>query len=900
MKRNPLRVLLCLALVLLLSAEFVPAAFGADSTFEKSISAFPESYRVKLRELHKIYPEWEFQAMDTGLNWNDAVNVESSGGRSLIDVYDSYSDVFKSKNTGDYNYSSGRYIQKDGGFCTANKYCVSYFMDPRNFLNEENIFQFELLRFDDSFTVDSVDLVLSGTFMYNKKITYVTSSGASKTMNQTYAEVIYEAGEMYDINPCYLASKIRNEIGSTPSGSVTGRNSSYPGIYNFYNIGASDGAGAITRGLAWAAGRDGTYHRPWTTPKKSIVGGAEYIASTYIGKGQFTGYYQRFNVNPDSYYSTYEHQYMTNVSGATIQGYSAYRSYLSMGLLEGHFIFSIPVYRNMPGAANNKGTLKLADAASQTVTVSTDSAINVRTGPSTNYDRLGFTLARGTKLTVLGTYATDSRYFDSILRYPFWYYVKFKYDGTAYKGYVPAGFTSVTTTKTVAPGLYAPKYSTTNKSLYFKYVSMDARICSVVDDTKLKFLKTGTCNVMAYDSTGRYAMVKYKVSSSAGPNPTEEQPVELDSELGKVDGLRQTNVTQTGFTLSWNAVSGAKGYRVLRYHPATDETETLTTTKKTAFTLKDLAPGSTMQLTVMAYTKENGETIWGEASEPLQAMTVPNGPEAVSQSKSTSNSVTMTWSGVEGAKSYQLVRYDEARDDFVSVKITKGNAGTASGLSAASSYWLKVRAIVSIGGKDYYTPYSLTLTAKTGPAQATGLKQTAATTNSVSLAWNAAAKADSYIVCRVNESNGELTEIGRTSATSYTVQGLSSGASAVYTVKSSRVEDEIDYDGTKSNEVLGASKPVQVTGLQQYSTKSTCLKLKWNAVHNAEGYCVYRVSDTGSYKKVATVTDNKALVKSLSPATSYDFVVRAYIRANGTVYWGDYSDTLRAKTNPSK
>ena len=513
MKRSRFCALFCAALILALLLSFAPMSFAADGSFEKSIADFPESYRVKLRELHTVYPNWEFQAIDTGLDWDAAVNTESSGGRSLVDISENYSYLFKSKNTGDYDYGSSRYIAKDGGFCAANKFCVSYFMDPRNFLTEENIFQFELLSFDESFTVAAVDLVLSGTFMYNKKITYVTDSGESRTMNETYAEVIFQAGKTYDANPCFLASKIRSEIGSSPSGSVTGRNSTYPGIYNFYNIGASDGAGAITRGLAWAAnGKDGTYGRPWTDPKKSIMGGAEFLVNTYIGKGQFTGYYQRFNVNPHGYYQVYSHQYLTNISGAAEQGYSTYRSYLSMGLLQQRFIFSLPVYRNMPGASNYAGTLKLNDASSQTVKVSTTSAINVRTGPSTYNDRLAFTVSPGTSMTVLGVSFTDSRYPDSILKYPVWYYVKFQYEGTAYKGYVPAQFTTAVSVVTVAPGLYAPKYSTGNRSLYFRYVSLDARMCTIVDETRLKFLKEGVCDVLAYDSSGRAAVVRYKIS----------------------------------------------------------------------------------------------------------------------------------------------------------------------------------------------------------------------------------------------------------------------------------------------------------------------------------------------------------------------------------------------------
>ena len=901
MKRNTCRALLCLALSVLLVFSALPLCIAADAAFEKSIADFPESYRVKLRELHAAHPNWEFTAIDTGVDWGEAVDVESSGGRSLVEISDNYANAFKSKNTGDYNYSSSSYIQKDGGFCTANKFCVSYYMDPRNFLNEENIFQFELLSFDDSFTVEAVDLVLSGTFMYHKKITYVTSSGESKTMKQTYAQVMYEAGMTYDVNRCSLPSKIRNEIGSTPSGSVTGRNSSYPGIYNFYNIGASDGAGAITRGLAWAAStKDGSYGRPWTDPKKSIMGGAEFLVNTYIGKGQFTGYYQRFNVNPDGYYNMFDHQYMTNISGAASQGYSSYRSYLSMGLLDMHFIFSLPVYKNMPGAADNSGTLQLADAASQTVKVSTSSAVNVRTGPSTNYDKMAFTVSPGTQMTVLGTYVTDSHYYDSILRYPVWYRVKFVYDGTAYKGYIPAGFTTVQTQKTVAPGLYVPKFTTTNSSLFFKYVSMDARICTVVEDTKLKFLKEGSCFVLAYDSTGRYAMVNYKVSSAAGPNDISDPGVTVGG-IGQVSGLSETKVSASGFTLSWNAVPDATGYRIYRYNSETGKQDVVKNTKKTSYAFKNLAAGTTLQLRVRAYSKDSsGNVVWGTPSAPFNAITIPPGPEQLSQSDSTSNSVTLEWSPVKGANRYQLVKYDTDLERFVSVQLTEGNTLSVSALLPATDYLFKVRAVVTIGGKDYYTPYSTEIAAKCGPSPVTGLVQSDAQARSVTLAWDPCSDAQAYEVFRFEADTGMLTSLGRTKNTSYTIGKLPSGSNALYVVKSYRTENGTVFHGTASEEVFATTLPSMVIGLRQYSTKQTCLKLTWSPVSHASGYCVYSVRADGTYKKISKVENNKAVVKGLKPGTKYQYAVRAFIRANGKVYWGAYSDIYTAKTNPAK
>ena len=153
-----------LALVMLISS--VPMASAATKTFEQQLKSFPESYKPYLRTLHKKHPKWVFEAFDTGLNWDYAVDSEHAGNKSLVIASSSYTDLFKSVASGDYDPSSGYYYQKDAGFCRANRLAVAYYMDPRNFLNSEEIFQFEYLASNPMIqTLEGVERILDGTFM---------------------------------------------------------------------------------------------------------------------------------------------------------------------------------------------------------------------------------------------------------------------------------------------------------------------------------------------------------------------------------------------------------------------------------------------------------------------------------------------------------------------------------------------------------------------------------------------------------------------------------------------------------------------------------------------------------------------------------------------------------------
>lgn len=94
------------------------------------------------------------------------------------------------------------------------------------------------------------------------------------------------------------------------------------------------------------------YLRPWNTPYKAIVGGALYISSGYISKGQYTSYLKKYNVNPNGYYSVYNHQYQTNIAAPSSEAYSTWKAYDKVGYMEKGdksfpFVFTIPVYEKM-------------------------------------------------------------------------------------------------------------------------------------------------------------------------------------------------------------------------------------------------------------------------------------------------------------------------------------------------------------------------------------------------------------------------------------------------------------------------------------------------------------------------------------------------------------------------
>lgn len=336
----------------------VPEVPIGNSDFEEMLAAqnFPESYKEKLRQIHEAHPTWQFVAYHTGLDWNTVIDNESQPGQNLIS--NTKSVEWKSFDTNAYNWKTDSFIVYDGStWVTASRDAISYYMDPRNFLDDKNIFQFELLTFEPSYqTLEGVESILKNTAMYQNKVSYDGNSG--ETLSMSYGEIFMAAAEYSGVSPFHLASRVKQEVvtgTATLSNSVSGTVAGFEGLYNFYNIGAyhsTVAGGAIANGLKYA--KNGSTNAalnvsmliPWTDPYRSIVGGAYYIGYSYINRGQDTIYLQKFNVTPTS---TYSHQYMANVEAPYSEGRKVATAYEEFGDLP--LVFSIPVYLNMPETA---------------------------------------------------------------------------------------------------------------------------------------------------------------------------------------------------------------------------------------------------------------------------------------------------------------------------------------------------------------------------------------------------------------------------------------------------------------------------------------------------------------------------------------------------------------------
>ena len=274
-------------------------------------------YKESLENLKLAHPNWNFKFLYTGLNFSDAVSGEYEV-RSANLVPTSYG--------GEWISGTALY---DTGWYGASEKAIARFMDPRNFLNEVDVFQFQ-----------DVNDYLYGV---------CTLEGIQEQVNNSflkdYATDIDIACRNENVNPYYIIARLFQENGRNPSNGtykMNGGDGKY--YYNPFNIGATGNSKSEVYNNALArAKREG-----WDTMVKALQGGIYFCKKNWLENYQNTLYQNKFDIDSTNGTSLYSHQYMQNLFGAYNEAKSLQGMYDKTGRLDSDFTFIIPLYENMP------------------------------------------------------------------------------------------------------------------------------------------------------------------------------------------------------------------------------------------------------------------------------------------------------------------------------------------------------------------------------------------------------------------------------------------------------------------------------------------------------------------------------------------------------------------------
>ncbi len=164
--------------------------------------------------------------------------------------------------------------------------------------------------------------------------------------------------------------------------------------------------------------------------------------------------------------------------------------------------------------------------------------------------------------------------------------------------------------------------------------------------------------------------------------------------------------------VTWKKVSGANGYEVYLYNSSTKKYSRAATVTGTSYTKGSLQTGNKYRFKVRAFKTVNGSKVYSSYSTAVSAKPALSAAASVKAQNSKSKAAVISWKRVPGASGYLVYRSTKKTTGFQKVTaIKKSNTVkyTNKKLKKGTTYYYKVRAYRTVGGKKVYASYSKTV-----------------------------------------------------------------------------------------------------------------------------------------------------------------------------------------------
>ena len=418
-------VLILSLIIYLIMMSFSSKTYAANYISIDEAERMMPGVKAKVNSLKAGHSNYNFQFYNTGLEWNNVILREYQGhGHSPYNLFN-FSDRFSGMW---YCPVCGTKTYDNGTLSCASQDAIKYMMDPRNSITEDSVFQFKSLEGNDA-SYDDIARACVGTFLNNGEC----------------VQAILEASHNNNINAFYLVAKIITEQGKNGSTLSNGVSVGGGVYYNLFNIGAyGSKTQIITNGANYAASQG------WNSRRASILGGAATVKNNYVGRGQNTCYYQKYNV-VNTQNGLFSHQYAQNILAAENEGRKFKSNYTLNGNIIGNHTFIIPVYSNMPSSAVARPSTATKNSITyETGKITANGGVKVRAGQGTNTEQIG-TIAQNVTVKIIarGSQAYTGYYWDLVIS-----------DATGIYGYIARNYIATTGRGSNAGANSSVEYST--------------------------------------------------------------------------------------------------------------------------------------------------------------------------------------------------------------------------------------------------------------------------------------------------------------------------------------------------------------------------------------------------------------------------------------------------------
>ena len=192
---------------------------------------------------------------------------------------------------------------------------------------------------------------------------------------------------------------------------------------------------------------------------------------------------------------------------------------------------------------------------------------------------------------------------------------------------------------------------------------------------------------------------------TTAPQPT-AAPAPAFSTSGKVKDLKLSSRTYKSVKISWTAYINAAGYEIYRADKKKGKYKKIKTLTGCCFNDKgNKTLGKSKYYKVRAYATVGGKKKYSKYSSILGAAPKLAKPKTITTTGVTGG-VKIKWSGVTGAKYYQVYRATSKSGKYKNIKTTKSKSYTDKAVSGGTRYYYKVRAYRKVKKKKRYSSFS--------------------------------------------------------------------------------------------------------------------------------------------------------------------------------------------------
>lgn len=334
-----------------------------------------------------------------------------------------------------------------------------------------------------------------------------------------------------------------------------------------------------------------------------------------------------------------------------------------------------------------------------------------------------------------------------------------------------------------------------------------------------------------------------------------------------------SNITMTAATAAWTAATDDVGVTGYEYRVNSGGWQTLGNVLSVGLTGLSAATNYTFQVRARDAAGNTGPESSASFTTPDTAP--PSAPGTPSFSNVAMNSAIASWS--PATDNVGVVGYDYQLNGGAWQSLGNVTSVGLSGLFAATSYMVQVRARDAANNTGLASSASFTTLDTAAPSAPAGLSAAAPASTTVHLSWTASTDNVGVTGYRVYR-NGS--QIGTSGTTSYT-DGTTAGTTAYsYTVRAYDAAGNLSgQSNTATITTPDTISPSIPGGLSAAAANPTTVNLSWSAATDTggSGLAGYRIYRNGS--QIATASATTYSDTSVSPGVTYSYRVASYDNA---------------------